>query len=204
MGTKWKRRLLVGAVGVASVAVGLRFVIGRAHAPAQTSRLSNEWQAPLRSYPSASHDAGARSAETADERAKEVRATIDAWRGAILQKDADTVVRLDFGFRDAPDRYRPALLESARSDPNERVRAFSTRELGKLASADLAPQFGRLLGDSSPYVRQNAAWALGELGNLPGGRAAAHVVLADLKRVEARDPAKDVRSAARSALGKLE
>ena len=59
-------------------------------------------------------------------------------------------------------RRRPG--RERRKDANERVRAFSTRVLGKFKQVELAETFERLLEDGSPFVRQNAAWALGELG----------------------------------------
>src|SRR5262249_27941653 len=105
--------------------------------------------------------------QTEAERAAHVAAPVTRWGAAIPAPDADGVVQLDMTFRETPDRYLPALLENARTDSNERVRAFSTRTLGKLARADLAPAFRQLLADASPYVRQNAAWALGELASVP-------------------------------------
>ncbi|MES1210454.1 MAG: HEAT repeat domain-containing protein [Pseudomonadota bacterium] len=54
------------------------------------------------------------------------------------------------------------------------------------------------MADASPYVRQNAAWALGEL------RGAGSVAVAELRRVRTRDAAPAVRSAAKDALGKVE
>src|SRR6267142_181117 len=128
---------------------------------------------------------------TPEEVAKEVAAVLSSWRNAILEKDADTVVRLDLTFLEEPEHYAAALVDSARTDSNERVRAFSTRELGKFARADLADLFGQLLADPSPYVRQNAAWALGELARAPEGRVAAESALAVLRRVNKRDPAGD-------------
>ena len=100
-------------------------------------------------------------------------------------------------FRQTPARYTAALAASAEGDGNERVRAFSTRVLGKLKNAAEAPLYQRLLTDKSPYVRQNAAWALGELG------PAAAPAVAELQKASARDPANDVRSAAKAALAKL-
>ena len=119
------------------------------------------------------------------------------WRTAILVKDAPSVIQLDMTFRQLPERFTPALAKSAEKDDNERVRAFSTRVLGKLKNPDEAPLYRRLLTDKSPYVRQNAAWALGELG--PAGAPA----LAELQRASRSDPANDVRAAAKAALGKL-
>ena len=129
--------------------------------------------------------------------AKQVDGAMDRWRQAILLKDAPSVVALDLMFRGMPDRYVAALARSAEGDENERVRAFSTRVLGKFKNADEASLYQRLLTDKSPYVRQNAAWALGELG------PAAAPAVAELQRASARDPATDVRAAAKVALKKL-
>jgi HEAT repeat protein len=129
--------------------------------------------------------------------AKQVDGAMGRWRTAILLKDAQSVVALDLTFRQMPDRYTAALAASAETDGNERVRAFSTRVLGKLKSSAEAPLYRRLLADQSPYVRQNAAWALGELG------PAAAPAVAELQRASARDPANDVRVAAKAALEKL-
>jgi hypothetical protein len=197
--------LLVAGVGVASIVFGMWYFESEDGASAPSAEPPAGWQAPARSYPTANgNGSGGAVPEPADERDTEVATMIETWRSAILQRDADTVVRLDLSFRETPDRYLAALVESARLDANERVRAFSTRELGKLARTEVAPQLGQLLGDTSPHVRQNAAWALGELGNVPGGRAAARSALPDLKRAQTRDPVGDVRSAARSALAKLQ
>ena len=107
-------------------------------------------------------------------------------------------------FREQPDRYLAALLENAQTDSNERVRAFSTRTLGKLRRPELAPRFRTLLTDTSAYVRQNAAWAIGELGGAPGGREAVRSTLAELRRARSRDADVSVRSAAKSALSAVE
>jgi HEAT repeats len=136
-------------------------------------------------------------AETPEAAAAQVDGVMGRWRSAILVKDAPTVIALDMTFRQAPERFTPALAKSAETDQNERVRAFSTRVLGKLKNADEAPLYKRLLDDKSPYVRQNAAWALGELGS------AGAPAVAELQRASRSDPANDVRAAAKTALGKL-
>lgn len=141
--------------------------------------------------------ATAPAVESPEVAAQQVDAAMGRWRTAVLLKDAPTVIALDQTFRQMPARFTPALEKSAETDQNERVRAFSTRVLGKLKSAAEAPLYQRLLSDKSPYVRQNAAWALGELGS------AASPALAELQKASARDPATDVRAAARDALGKL-
>ena len=135
--------------------------------------------------------------ETPEMTAKQVEGAMGRWRTAILVKDAPSVIALDLTFRQLPDRYSAALAATAESDGNERVRAFSTRVLGKLKNAARAPLYRRLLTDKSPYVRQNAAWALGELG------PAAAPAVAELQKASARDPANDVRAAAKAALAKL-
>jgi hypothetical protein len=136
--------------------------------------------------------------------AKRVEAAMSSWRTAILVRDADTVLALDREFLGAPDRYAESLTSCAETDSDERVRAFCTRVLGKLKSSERVALFERLLGDKSPYVRQNAAWALGELAETTNGHIVTRHALAELRHVQAKDPAGDVRAAARGALEKLE
>jgi hypothetical protein len=135
--------------------------------------------------------------ETPEAVAAQIDGAMGRWRAAILAKDARSVIELDMTFRQLPGRFAPALAKSAENDENERVRAFSTRVLGKLKNPDEAPLYRRLLADKSPYVRQNAAWALGELGS------AGAPAVAELQRASRSDPATDVRAAAKAALGKL-
>jgi HEAT repeat protein len=142
--------------------------------------------------------------ETAEQIEAEVRQSLVAWRDAVLAKDAETVIRLDRAFVSAPARYRAALEVSARTDTDARVRAFSTRVLGKEKRAALAPLFAALLADKSPFVRQNAAWALGELAAQEDGRVAARHAAAELRHARSKDPAPDVRTAAQGALARLE
>lgn len=139
----------------------------------------------------------------AAETAERVKGVMGAWSAAIVAKDADTVLMLDATFTATPDRYLEALSRSASSDANERVRAFSTRVLGKLKAPRLVELFAKLLEDTSPYVRQNAAWALGELGSEPEGRQAAQRVATELQRLARQDAARDVRAAASGALMRL-
>ena len=142
--------------------------------------------------------------ETEAEIAQEVDTSLAAWRQAILDKNAEVVQTLDRAFLSAPERYRSALETSARGDVDGRVRAFSTRVLGKQKNAALAPLFETLLADKSPFVRQNAAWALGELAAGEDGRVAARHAVAELRLARAKDPAPDVRSAAKGALARIE
>jgi HEAT repeat protein len=135
---------------------------------------------------------------------KRAEAAVASWRNAILVRNANAVVKLDAAFLEAPAMYLDALKSSAASDENERVRAFSTRELGKFRRLDLAPTFEQLLNDKSPFVRKNAAWSLGELSGGADGRAAARRATPELRRLVKRDPADDVRVAARAALEKID
>jgi hypothetical protein len=129
---------------------------------------------------------------------------IQAWRQAIIDKSPDDVLTLDRVFSMLPGRYGPELEKLAQDDPDERVRAFSTRVLGKLKNVELAGILQRLLADKSPFVRQNAAWAFGELVALPKGREAAEGAIAELRHLEESDPAEDVRAEATKTLKKLQ
>jgi HEAT repeat protein len=142
--------------------------------------------------------------ETKEQIEAEVTRSLAAWRQAILVRDADTVIALDRAFLAAPDRYRAALEASAKTETDERVRAFSTRELGKYRNPAHAPLFEALLADKSPFVRQNAAWGLGELAAQDDGRAAARRAVAELRHARAKDPAPAVRTEAKTALARLE
>ena len=158
-----------------------------------------------RAYPANVAGAGMAAApETTSERDAEIAAMMSAWRDGVIHKDADAVIRLDMTFQERPDRYVAALVASSQMESNERARAFSTRTLGKFRRSELAQHFRRLLTDPSPFVRQNAAWALGELVDAPEGREAARVTAADLRRARAMDSDGAVRAAARVALAKLE
>lgn len=205
--TKRSKRWL--AVGLAASAAGLGalFLFPRADGPRRGS--VDEEAASFRGFRAGGPSRGptdprAIPEETPAAAAAQVETAISAWRGAILAKDSETVLTLDRAFTSAPDRYLEALSKSAQKDPEERIRAFSTRVLGKLKRAALGPLFEQLLADGSPYVRQNAAWALGELATAADGRTAVQHAVGELQKVKARDPANDVRQAAKSALAKLE
>jgi hypothetical protein len=123
--------------------------------------------------------------------AGQVDSVMTLWRTAIQDHDADSVQSCDQLFRNHPASFTPALIASARNDSNDRVRAFSTRVLGKRQDPALAPVFRELLADSSKYVRGNAAWALGQL---PGAGA-----VSDLQGLQKTDPAPEVRKATTEA-----
>jgi hypothetical protein len=123
---------------------------------------------------------------------KAVHQVMQQWRSSILDRDADGVLACDNLFREHPRSFGPPLRDSAAQDGDERVRAFSTRVLGKLRDPALAPFFLERLQDPSAFVRENGAWALGELRAIE-----ATDELAALKH---DDPAPAVRKAAELAL----
>jgi hypothetical protein len=130
---------------------------------------------------------------------------LDGWRQAIQDKNSENVIALDRVFTLLPGRYGPQLEKLARTDEDERVRAFSTRVLGKMKNVEIADLYKKLLSDDkSPYVRQNAAWALGELILQPNGRKAIEDATGDLRHAEGSDPAPDVRAEATKTLKKLQ
>jgi len=118
------------------------------------------------------------------------------WRQAIVVKNPEPVERLDRLFAERPTEFLPALMVSAETDPEERVRSFSTRVLGKLRKPESVELLRRLLKDTSAYVRFNAAWALGELSD--------HQARATLLRLEQRDPSPLVRQSAGESRRKIE
>jgi hypothetical protein len=95
----------------------------------------------------------------------EVQNVMDTWRAAILGHDAERVLLCDRIFREQAGLFIQALMKSAESDPEERVRAFSTRVIGKIKDPESTDLLRKLLHDRSRYVRENAAWALGQLGH---------------------------------------
>jgi hypothetical protein len=199
---KGDKRLI--AVGLLVVATGAGLLLFRHQRAEQAIRQRAADGPTLRGLEAPPSDVPTWKVETPEEITAEVDKSLSAWRQAILVKDADTVQRLDRTFLAAPDRYRSALAISAKSEPDERVRAFSTRVLGKLKNPALAEVFEALLADKSQFVRQNAAWALGELAAQEDGRAAAQRAVAELRQARAKDPAAEVRTAAKGALARLE
>jgi hypothetical protein len=128
---------------------------------------------------------------------QQVDTLLSAWRGAIIGHDADTVMLCDSTFLGDPRTFTPALVKSAQQEGNERVRAFSTRVLGKFEDPTLIDVFRKLLEDGSPYVRENAAWGLGQL------EARATSAAGDLEKARKHDKADVVRRAAEQALQRL-
>ena len=136
------------------------------------------------------------AAAPAEPSGEQVASLMKSWHAAIVTKNAETVENLDRAFAAQPDQFIAALMENAENDPEERVRSFSTRVLGKLRRPESVDVLHRLLKDSSEYVRFNAAWALGELGD----RDAAPKLL----RMERHDPSAVVRQSAGNSRRKIE
>jgi HEAT repeat protein len=134
---------------------------------------------------------------------KQIETIMGSWRHSILNKDADTVISLDRVFAAEREKFMTPLITSAQTDSEERVRAFSTRVLGKYRAPECADVFARLLKDGSEHVRGNAAWGLGELADKPAGRETARKALSTLRRIEKQDPSAEARDAAAIALKKL-
>jgi hypothetical protein len=166
------------------------------HPTEQTPEADSSSMRPAPMLPRVIDDPGPAAATaptvSPEERVKQVMAD---WRMAIVNKDAEVVERVDRIFAAESSAFLPALMVSAESDPEERVRSFSTRVLGKLRSPESAALMRKLLADRSEYVRFNAAWALGELDD--------REAVARLREIQKRDPAPTVRDSAAASLHKL-
>lgn len=87
--------------------------------------------------------------------------TAARWRRAVILGQRREVLQGALALRQAPDGERQ-LLSLAR-DGNARIRAYAFRELGRRRNPTLTPVFEAALADASPYVQENARWALSEL-----------------------------------------
>lgn len=180
----WNRPIVVAIAAVLGAAIIALVMVGR-HALRGDKREGPATQAGPSSARSAFRDnsdpgapGGAAAVPPVE---KQVENVMGSWRTGILNKDANAVVAADVAFRSEPEKFREALITSAETDADDRVRAFSTRVLGKLKDPTCAPVFVRLLNDKSQHVRLNAAWGLDELANTAEGRAAAKLGLPTLR-----------------------
>ena len=135
------KRALGWAIALSSVGVAALFVT-RGKGPEHAAPDREDQRATPRTH----FGPGAESAPPSllapagpDDVAKRVAAAMADWRNAILVRNAGPVIKLQAAFAEAPAMYVEALKTSAASDENERVRAFSTRELGKIKRVDLEP-----------------------------------------------------------------
>ncbi len=112
---------------------------------------------------------------------------------AIRQEGAYALAR--------PPAYPAAQsqLELVLTDPNTLTRAYATTALGRIGSATSAPKIIAMLGDAHPWVRTNAAVALGRIAEKD--RSVLHPE--DLPRIFAgmEDPDPGVRSAMIDTVG---
>ena len=121
--------------------------------------------------------------------------TMQSWQFAIQNRNAELVESIDRTFATHPTTFIPLLMISAQTDTDERVRAFSTRVLGKLRATESATLMRALLADKSEYVRFNAAWALGEFVD--------HDAAALLKKLKHQDRSEMVRRSAENSLQRI-
>jgi len=131
--------------------------------------------------------------ETVTEKERQIGRLFNIWRQSILTKNISQINQLDSQIKACGDEAIPFLTKLAKNDGNERVRAFSVRVLGRMNITELSSLFiDRLHYDTSPFVRENCAWALGRLGNTE--------VLENLQRAADSDPSAQVRKAAGEAI----
>jgi len=120
---------------------------------------------------------------------------MQSWQFAIKNRNAELVEAVDRTFATHPITFIPLLMTSARTDTDERVRAFSTRVLGKLRATESVSLMRDLLADKSEYVRYNAAWALGEFVD--------HDSAGLLKKLKHQDRSEMVRRSAEDSLQRI-
>jgi hypothetical protein len=104
--------------------------------------------------------------ETVASRERQLGQLINTWRQAIITKNIQQIKQLDLSIKSYGNEAIPFLRKLVLEGENERVRAFSTRVLGRMCQIDLADLFVELLEkDHGHFVRENAAWALGRLND---------------------------------------
>lgn len=188
--------LLVLTAVVVMVRRGGRPTVGGAGPEAGVSDGTNA-RAPLPSVgASALPSVPSPSVAAPEPTSEQLASLMKSWHAAIVTKNAETVETLDREFAARPELFVGALMENAQGDPEERVRSFSTRVLGKLRRPESVEVLRRLLKDGSQYVRFNAAWALGELNDRESAPS--------LLRLERHDPSPMVRQSAGTSRRKVE
>lgn len=118
---------------------------------------------------------------------------VERLRSSSVEDRIDAVLRL--GALSRADASRAA--SAAVSDSSPRVRAAATRALRALPASEAAALLLPLLRDRDEFVRQEAAYAIGETG------ASADAVVTGLLAALANDRGAGVRGAAAVALGRI-
>lgn len=125
--------------------------------------------------------------------------TDTAWKPLIdaLGPNANTTQReaAMAALEQAGEPAVPALIDATESS-NETLRANATRALGWIGSTEAVWTIRPLLQDDSPQVRQAAAWALGEIGDV---RSLPH-----LEQLATTSDVPDVRIAASQAMVRIQ
>jgi len=123
--------------------------------------------------------------------------TVRAWRKAVVTRDRNAITSMSLALLNrGREETLPDLLQLAQEDPDERVRAFAMRTLGRMRDPAFRDRFlGLLKDDRSEFVRENAAWSLGELHAAEAAGA--------LESAGANDASPRVREAAQAALVEL-
>ncbi len=119
------------------------------------------------------------------------------WREAVVTRNRNAITSMSLALlnRDREETL-PDLLQLSQEDPDERVRAFAVRALGRMRDPAFRDRFlGLLKDDRSGFVRENAAWSLGELHVAEDAGA--------LESAGATDESPRVREAAQAALVEL-
>lgn len=183
------KRGLILAGGIAVLAVLAFLLRGRSAAPPGGGTPGSSW-APKNPNP-----AGTPVAADASAPKPPMDPVIVTWRNAIRQRRAQEVTSCQNAFLSHRDRFHPLLVDLVRTDKVWRIRSFTTRVLGRMKVKGDGPLLVQLLAtDENEYVRANAAWALGELGDPAAGEA--------LEKAK-KDTAPNVRKEVAAALDKL-
>lgn len=135
--------------------------------------------------------------ENIPEQDRNIGLLMNTWREAIVVKNIKDIQGLSIAIGRYGKESIPFMQKLALEDNNERVRAFATRSLGRMRNNELNSLFIDLLkNDKSPFVRENAAWSLGLLGD-------SNAIVA-LQLVADNDESTQVRQVAKKAINSIE
>jgi hypothetical protein len=131
--------------------------------------------------------------DSVPERMGKIGLLINNWRKAIIDKNINEIKQLNIGIMSFGQDGVPFLRKLVIEDSNERVRAFAARVLGGMNFNESYFLFINLLkNDKSSFVRENASWALGKLGNMQ--------TIEILQRVADSDESEKVREVAKESI----